>query len=201
MEQLEFPRRGGRRPGAGRPKSKTSGMSHLTRQSMRNCPAHVTLKIRHCVGNLRTDKRFRRIQRAFFFACDRFGMSLLQFSVQGNHIHLIVEAVDRHCLAKGIQALCIRIARGINGVSDRRGTVFADRYHAHILTTPTEVRHALHYVLHNQQNHRRKQALSTHAWYIDPFSSASGEACWYVHEVGAAMIVAAPRTWLGKNTC
>jgi hypothetical protein len=194
MKQLELPARGrgGRRPGAGRPKSKNAGVSHLRREAFpARYPLHVTLKIRDEVGDLRTRKRFRRIQRALFF----FGARLQQFSVQGNHIHLIAEANDKKVLAKGVQALCIRIARGVNRELSRRGCVFADRYHVHVLKSLEEVRNAVHYVLHNRQKHR-----TSHAFYVDPFSSASGEACWYVHErLGAALIVVDPRTWLGQT--
>ena len=201
MEQLELPAkgRGGRRPGAGRKSSKHSGVSHLRRPSFKKLPAHVTLKIRDDVGDLRAEKRFRRIQRAFLHACDRFGMTLQQFSVQGNHIHLIVEAVDRRCLGRAMQGLTIRIAKGVNRVSGRGGTVFADRYHAHLLKTPKEVRNAVHYVLHNRQKHRRELGLWTHSWQIDSHSSASGEACWYYGEEGAALIVVQARTWLGRQ--
>jgi hypothetical protein len=31
--------------------------------------------------------------------------------------------------------------------------------------------------------------------YIDPYSSMSGEAVWYVDEYGGSMVVATPRTW------
>src|SRR5882757_11523375 len=154
MKQLEFaPKgRGGRRPGAGRPKKKTSGVPHLQRQTFaKKHPLHVTLQIRREVGDLRTDKRFLRIQRAFRYGCDRFGMRMTQFSVQGNHIHLIVEADDRDALSKGMQGLAIRLARGVNRVSNRKGAVFSDRYHARVLKTLTEVRNAVHYVFYNRQ--------------------------------------------------
>jgi putative transposase len=194
MKQLELPPkgRGGRRPGAGRPKRKQASVPHLQREAFAaRFPLHVTLKMLDDVGDLRTHKRFRRIQRAFFFARR---MTLQQFSVQGNHIHLIVEARDKSALATAIQALCIRIARGVNRESNRRGTVFADRYHLHVLKTPEEVRNAVHYVLHNRQKHH-----SSHRFYVDPFSSASGEACWYIDErLGSAMIVVDPQTWLGQ---
>ena len=194
MVQLELPAkgRGGRRPGAGRPKRRPSRVSHLQRPRFKKLPAHITLKVRDEVGYLRTQKRFLRIQRAFYAACDRLGMRLLQFSVQGNHIHLVVEALDQQKLSRAMQGLAIRLAKGINRASGQRGTVFADRYHAHLLKTPTEVRNAVHYVLHNRQKHRR-----THPWYIDEFSSASGEACWYVGDKGAAWVIVEPRTWLG----
>ena len=108
------------------------------------------------MGNLRTDKRFRRIQRAFRYGCDRFGMRMIEFSVQGNHIHLIVEAKNQSALSRGMQGLAIRLAKGINRLSNRKGQIFTDRYHARILRTPTEVRNAVRYVLHNQKKHVRK---------------------------------------------
>jgi REP element-mobilizing transposase RayT len=200
MQQLELPAKGlgGRRPGAGRPRSKQSGVPHLARAHFKNLPVHVTLKVRATVGDLRTEKRFARIQRAFFFACDHLKMRLLQFSIQDNHVHLIVEAADHEALATAMQGLAIRLAKGVNRVSSRQGTVFADRYHAHLLKTPSEVRNAVHYVLNNRRKHRP----STHPWDVDEYSSASGEACWYVGDGGeAAMVIVAPRTWLGRRSC
>ena len=203
MKQLEFPSkgRGGRRPGAGRPKKKPSRVPHLKRQCFAGTfPLHVSLKIRHEVGDLRTDKRFLRIQRAFRYGCDRFGMRVAQFSVQGNHIHLIVEAADRRSLAKGMQGLAIRLARGVNRVAKRSGSVFSERYHAHVLKTLAEVRNAVHYVLYNRQKHEHQRGREPHPWYLDPYSSASGEACWYVDERSrSAMVIAAPQTWLLNN--
>jgi REP element-mobilizing transposase RayT len=198
MAQLELPARGrgGRRPGAGRPKG--SRVSHLRRaQFPERFPLHITLKIRKDVGSLRTDKRFARIKRAFRYGCDRFGMRLVEFSIQGNHVHLIVEAKDRRALSRGMQGLAIRLAKGINKASNRKGQIFADRYHARILRTPAEVRNAVQYVRKNWHKHQREQGRWNHAWYVDPFSSMSGEACWYVDErARAALIVARPGGWL-----
>jgi putative transposase len=200
MTQLELPARGrgGRRPGAGRPKKKGAGVSHLQRaQFPARFPLHITLKIRKDVGTLRTDTRFRRIQRAFRYGHDRFGMKMSEFSVQGNHVHLIVEAKDKRALSRGMQGLAIRLAKGINKVSNRKGQIFADRYHARILRTPAEVKNAVNYVRKNWHKHRREQKRWAHDWYIDPYSSMSGEACWYVDErARASLIVADPTGWL-----
>src|SRR6476659_54539 len=106
--QLELPdkRHGGRRPGAGRPKSKPSRVSHLAREHFKQLPVHITLKVLDVVGDLRTDKRFAKIKRAFYVACDHLDMRILQFSMQGNHLHLVVEAIDHTTLAKAMQGLC-----------------------------------------------------------------------------------------------
>src|SRR6476659_4974099 len=142
MVQLPLPckGRGGRRPGAGRPKKKNAGVSHLKRPSLpKSYPVHITLKVRGDVPNLRTEKRFLAAKKAFRYGCDRFGMRLIEFSVQSNHIHLIVEGNDRRSLSRGMQGLLIRLAKQINRVCKRSGHVFADRYHEHILRTVAEV--------------------------------------------------------------
>ena len=197
MQQLELPSRtwGGRRKGAGRPK-KPKGEAGVTHQQRREFPKrfplHVTWKILKDVGNLRTDKRFRKIQRAFRYGGDRFGLRLAEFSVQSNHVHLIVEAEDKRALSRGLQGLAIRIARGVNRASRRRGKVLADRFHARLLRTPTEVKHAVHYVLRNLHHHTRDRSP-----YVDPFSSMSGEASWHVERDGTAQLVTArARSWL-----
>jgi putative transposase len=202
MAQLELPARGrgGRRPGAGRPKKKGAGVSHLRRaQFPARFPLHITLKARKDVGSLRTDRRFRRIKKAFRYGHDRFGMKMSEFSVQGNHVHLIVEARDKRALSRGMQGLAIRLAKGINKASNRKGQIFADRYHARILRTPAQVKSAVNYVRKNWHKHQREQKRWEHEWYIDPFSSMSGEACWDLDGEVAAMIVAAPTTWLLKR--
>jgi putative transposase len=205
IAQLTLPRtgtHGGKRKGAGR--RKVRGVVLHARRPMLKArfPLHVTLKVRKEVGSLRTDHRWRRIQRAFRYGCDRFGMRLVEFSVLHDHIHLVVEAADKRALSRGMQGLAIRIARGINRLSQRRGKVFADRYHARTLKTLTEVRHAVEYVRRNVEKHERRQGRPTHPWYIDPYSSMSGEAMWYLDEDWrGAMVVAAPLTWLLKQAC
>jgi hypothetical protein len=96
-----------------------------------------------------------------------------------------------------MQGLCIRLAKNINRLSGRDGTVFADRYHAHVLKTPAEVRNAVHYVLYNKQKHRP----ATKAWDLDEYSSASNDSCWFVGDGGdAAMVIVQPTTWLGWHS-
>jgi hypothetical protein len=51
----------------------------------------------------------------------------------------------------------IRIARGLNAMMGRTGPVFEDRYHAHVLRTPAEVRNALRYVLGNYSSHAARR--------------------------------------------
>jgi len=54
----------------------------------------------------------------------------------------------------------------------RKGRVFDDRYHARVLRTPTEVRHAIHYVLENARKHAAERGETYAPGYVDPYSSA-----------------------------
>ena len=197
MQQLELPSRtwGGRRANAGRPKKPKgeAGVTHRLRADFpKRFPLHVTWKILKDVGNLRTDKRFRKIQRAFRYGGDRFGLRLAEFSIQSNHVHLIVEADEKRALSRGLQGLAIRMARGINRAANRRGKVLADRFHARLLRTPAEVKHAVHYVRRNLHHHAGDRSA-----YVDPFSSMSGEATWHVDTDGTAQLITARvRSWL-----
>ena len=80
---------------------------------------------------------------------------VIHFSVQRDHVHLIVEGADRARVIRGIQGLVIRVALAVNRAAGRRGSVWDDRYHARELRTPREVRNAIAYVLLNFRKHVR----------------------------------------------
>src|SRR5262249_18043678 len=113
------------------------------------------------------------------------GFRLCEFSVLGNHIHLLVEAENERALAKGMQGLCIRIAKKLNAMMKRKGPVFADRYHAHILKTPTEVRRARRSLATNAREHDLESEP-----FQDPYCSFTLDPRW------GERPTLAPRTWL-----
>ncbi len=132
---------------------------------------HVTLRVLPHVWNLRSKRGYRVIRRAVARGGDRFGMRLCELSVQGNHLHFVVEAEDARALSRGMQGLSIRLAKGLNRLMERRGSVLADRFHARILRTPTEVRRALAYVRANHAVHRERRGARPSSG-PDSFSSA-----------------------------
>jgi REP element-mobilizing transposase RayT len=119
----------------------------------RHTPVHCTLRIRNDLPSLRRHHLWTALRERFRAGCDRFGFRLVDFSVQSNHVHLICEGNDRRALSRGMQGLAIRLARCINRRLGRRGKVFAGRYHARQLRTPSETRNALCYVLGNFAQH------------------------------------------------
>jgi REP element-mobilizing transposase RayT len=172
---------GGKRKGAGRPRNDgvvggRPGVKHVTRPVLaERFPVHVTWRMDKAVWNLRTRRCFGVMQRAMYAGALKGGFRLVHYAIMGNHVHLIVEAPNRLRLSRGMQGLGIRIARALNRVMARSGRVIADRYHAHILRTPSEVRRARSYLLTNAHHHYGQVGA-------DAFASRGP--------------VIAPRTWL-----
>ena len=143
-------------------------------------PVHVTLGLVPGIGYLRAYSRARAVEEALREACERFGARIVHYSIQGMHLHLIVEAEDARALSKAMQGLCIRLAKRLNALGKRHGRVFVDRYHAHQLRSRRETANAVRYVLANYRHHARE---SVPRGFRDPLSSAVAP-------------LAEPRTWL-----
>jgi len=143
-------------------------VSHKTRPRFgKPAPLHVTVRVARHVWNLRSRRCFNVIALCFERSCGRFGLRLIEFSVLGNHLHLIVEADSNEALSRGMQGLNVRIAKALNRLMNARGRVLADHYHAQLLPTPTQLVKAIAYVLGNSQHHYGEQPER------DPFSSAA----------------------------
>jgi putative transposase len=186
--ELKFSARGGKRRGAGRkPKNGvTAGVPHASREPFKaRHPVHVTMRMLPGVGFLRGFSRRRAIENALREAKLRFGMRLVHYSIQGNHLHLIVELDDPSMFSRSIQGLAIRLARALNRLASRTGKVFADRFHSHVMMSLREVMNAVRYVLLNFRHHLREDVAPEG---VDPCSSA----VWR----GEDGPVSAPRTWL-----
>jgi putative transposase len=185
--ELRLHPRGGKRRGAGRkPVGARAGVSHALRDRFaRLLPVHVTMRMAQHVYNLRSRRAFSAISRALGKAGERFGMRIVQFAVEGNHIHLIVEAESSAALSRAMQGFSIRVAKKLNAMMGKRGRVLGDRYHGHVLRTPTETRRAVAYVRNNHRKHMAQVGQVFTARYVDEYSSER-----------AAVELPTPHTWL-----
>jgi REP element-mobilizing transposase RayT len=199
LRQLTF-LRGGKRRGAGRkPKGVRPLASHATRERLAaRHPVLVTTRIRAGLPSLRRADALEVVTAAFAASvrdADRHGMRLIHFTIQTNHVHLIVEARDARSLTRGMQGLLVRMARGLNRSWRRRGSVFADRYDARALRSPREVRNALAYVLNNSKKH------GCHFAGLDPFTSGRAFDGWTRRSPvesshGRSLPILPAKTWL-----
>lgn len=126
--------------------------------------------MRRGVWNLRSQRCFSRISKALGAVKKREGFRVTHFSVQGNHMHLIIEANDRPTLTNGMRALLIRVARSLNRLMGTRGRLYEDRYFETIIKSRRQMNVTVRYVLENHAKHMRQLGKAAPA--IDPFSSA-----------------------------
>jgi REP element-mobilizing transposase RayT len=179
---LPFPgQHGGSRAGAGRkPKGDTAGVSHRERAALASrFPVHVTVKLQRALPRLRQRAEYAALRAAFTSGCTGGASAaaggafrLCHYAILNDHLHFLVEARDRAALSRGLQGLMTRIAKALNKLWNRRGKVFADRYHDRILRTPREVRNAIRYVLGNAKKHHAQGGVSRTQQVIDTYTSA-----------------------------
>jgi REP element-mobilizing transposase RayT len=152
--------RGGRRPGSGRKRIHSKGVAHRKRETVNFRHAlHVNFKFRTAIRNKFSLGLLKKaISNARFH-----GLRIIHFSMQSNHIHLILEAHDNEILSKGMRSLTITFAKGL-----RKGRIQIERYHLHVLRSLRETKNAVHYVLFNEQRHSGLKKA-----YVTPYSSLS----------------------------
>jgi REP element-mobilizing transposase RayT len=166
-------------------------------------PVHVALRARKGVPSFRE----QRVQQMLHAVLERqkgraYGpdFQVVQFSIQSNHLHVIVEATDKKKLRSGVSGLVIAFAKRLNALLERvTGKVWQSRYHARALTTPAQVRNALVYVLQNFKKH----GATTHGGpIVDHQSSAPQFDGWRMPVVSMPSRSRVPwhsrrpRTWL-----
>jgi putative transposase len=218
VEQLvlfEEKKRGGKRRGAGRPPTGArAGERHERRpfHDARN-PVHVVLRAVKAVGSLRRARVYQAIRAATRTVARRDDFRIVHLSIQRTHVHLLVEATSKAALASGMQGFQISAAKHLNAAISkgrpgprRKGTVFPDRYHAVVIDSPRQARHALSYVINNWRKHAEDRGEVTRRWDIDWYSSGAMFPGWKEHGgKGLAlhgpselppMVVGSPRTWL-----
>ena len=125
---------------------------------------------------------------------------MVHYSVQRNHMHLVVESAGKEALGRGMKSIAARLARVVNRVFGRSGPVLYGRYHLRVLRTPREVRSVLAYVLLNARRHWKQRNGSAPALRLDEASSARWFDGWK-RSIPAPLVreppeVAAAHTWL-----
>jgi REP element-mobilizing transposase RayT len=204
---VDKPRRGGKRAGAGRKRAPgvRPSVPHRPRAKHATAhPVHVTLRARAGLPSLRSQvvhEMFRKVlvrQRKRHYSR---AFHVVEFSIQDNHVHLIVEATgaeDAHDnLRSGVSGLVISFAKRLNGILDRKGKVWGDRWHGRELGSPREVRNAIVYVFRNLAKHGTRMLGDGN---VDPLSSAPRFQGWtrplrWPFPQGPWPI-APPKTWL-----
>jgi REP element-mobilizing transposase RayT len=205
-------RRGGKRKGAGAkrrvftlpPDKKYE--RHVARPAVNSRhPQHVTFTVVDEIAPLRTRDMYAAVKRAIGISQDET-FRIVHHSVQGNHIHLVVEANDKDALADGMKSFLCSFTKGVNRAMKRKGRVVADRYHVVPITNVTALRNTLRYVMNNWRHHAQstRNCAGLYEGRLDPYSSAIWFAGWkerttpeiHVPEGYDPPPRVEPRTWL-----
>ena len=213
QQSFEFKTWGGKRKGAGRPpKGGRSSEPHKARVRF-SCTtrAHVTLRVVAPVPTLRRPAAYHAIRHALYAVVGRSDFRIVHLSIERDHLHLIVEADDHLALAGGIRTFESSAAQRLNRVASlatgtrRRGKVFNDRYHVRLITSPTQARNTLSYVLNNFRWHGQDRGMETMFWDVDYYSSGPSFDGWAELDHSPFLVqtpdyprlsVCRPRTWL-----
>ena len=163
----------------------------------------MTLRLLDGLPSLRRPRTMRLIVGVLTEERRKQGFRLVHYVVRANHLHLVCEAEQSEALSRGVQRLASRIARGVNRLWRRRGTLFGDRFHGRVVRSPRQARNLLAYVLLNTHKDmaRRGQVLLG----VDPWSSGQWFDGWAdvparvpprPDAAGTESEVAPPGSWL-----
>lgn len=144
---------GGKREGAGRPKS-SQLVSHTSRPRVekRRCPVRITLKLRSGLPSLRSEDLYEVFEKSALRA-RRFGLRVIEYTLLDKAIHLICEFKKSEELEKAFKSLNTSLAVAIKKKvkaetgTAHKGPVFLGRYHMQLLAHPDEMKSALREVL------------------------------------------------------
>ena len=176
-------------------------MHHVRRQPVpKHAPCHVTVRVRQGIPSLRSRAFAREFRKTLQTASERGSFRVAHYSIQRDHVHMIVESAGRRALGCGMKSISSRLAFAVNRVFRRQGPVLDGRYHVHVLRTPREVRAALAYVLLNARKHWVERRGAAPPVRLDEASSGRWFDGWKPRFRAAASHdppeVPRPRTWL-----
>jgi REP element-mobilizing transposase RayT len=195
---------GGARSGSGRPPGARPRVQHLGRPGVPGwAPSPVTVRVRAGLPSLRRGGFVQELRATLRRGCERGDFRVVHYSVQSDHVHLLVESAGKRALGCGMKSIGARLARAIHRAFAIAGPVLDGRYHLRVLRTPREVRNALAYVLLNARHHLVKRG-GTPSWHVlDAASSARWFDGWAARTAPRSIPagepeVARPHTWLAR---
>jgi REP-associated tyrosine transposase len=107
---------------------------------------HITHRCHQKQFLLKFARDRRRYLRWVFEAKKRFGLSVLNYMVTSNPIHLLVKDTGPDVLAQSMQLIAGRTAQEYNQRKNRQGAFWEDRYHATAIEQDQHLHRCLVYI-------------------------------------------------------
>jgi REP element-mobilizing transposase RayT len=122
----------------------------MPRASRHYIPGHVWHITHRCHKKeflLKFARDRRRYLRWVFEARKRYGLSVLNYMVTSNHVHILLrDRGDRDVIPRSIQLIAGRVGQEFNQRKTRQGAYWEDRYHATAVETNEHLIQCLVYI-------------------------------------------------------
>lgn len=140
--------------GAGRPRIHDPGISHRKRPCLKKPSSlHLTIKVKRIKAEMKNRTVLILLKRAILNARKQ-GLRIIHFSLEYDHVHLLVEAADNLVLGKGMQAFGVTLSKAINRLKKLNGEVYKHRYHFRKITSTRELKVVMNYIFSNGMKHK-----------------------------------------------
>lgn len=145
------------------------GIRHTSREII-NKPTslHLTIKVRENKADIQNKRLLKSLHHAIKRARLK-SLRVIHYTLEYNHLHLLVEADNNKHLGQSMQALGISLAKAINKYKGVKGAVYKHRYHLRKIHTARELKNVLHYIFQNGMKHKRCKSV------LDLYNSAIAE--------------------------
>ena len=122
-------------------------MPRANRHYIPGCVWHITHRCHKKEFLLKFARDRRRYLHWLFEARKRYGLSILNYTVTSNHVHLLArDNGDRDVIPKSIQLIAGRTGQEFNQRKSRNGAYWEDRYHATAVETDKHLIQCLIYI-------------------------------------------------------
>jgi putative transposase len=121
-------------------------MPRANRISCRGFVWHITHRCHKRSFLLKFAKDRKHWRHWLFVARRRYGLSVLNYIVTSNHVHLLVVDQGHNEIAAAIQLIASRTAQEFNRRKNRRGAFWEDRYHATAVQTDEHLARCMTYI-------------------------------------------------------
>lgn len=155
--------------GAGRPAIHDPGIRHTSRPLLKRLSSlHLTVKIKKNKAGIKNKSVLRILRRAILNA-RRQGLRVIHYSLEYDHIHLLIEADNNHILNKGMQSFGVTFSKAINRMRKLKGGVYKHRYHFRQISSSKELKNVLGYIFTNGIKHKTANDI------VNPYNSIRAE--------------------------
>lgn len=121
----------------------------MSRANRHHVPGHVWHITQRCHDKsflLRSAVDRRRWRYWLYQARKRYGLSVLDYVVTCNHVHLLVRDTGGDTIARSMQLVAARTAQEFNRRQERRGAFWEDRYHSTAVQSDAHLARCLVYI-------------------------------------------------------